>query len=73
MLDINKFNNDDYEEPGEYICFCYYKTREQIINAIKEKHLKTVAEVGEVTRAGTNCGGCQGRIKKILEKHSLQI
>ena len=37
-------------------------------NAIREKGLKTVEEVGEVTNAGTGCGGCQEQIQEILDE-----
>ena len=42
---------------SEIICHCFEVSREEIENAIREKGLKTVEEVGEVTNAGTGCGG----------------
>ncbi len=53
---------------SEIICHCFEVSREEIENAIREKGLKTVEEVGEVTNAGTGCGGCQEQIKEILEE-----
>ncbi|MFR6284114.1 MAG: (2Fe-2S)-binding protein [Odoribacter splanchnicus] len=44
---------------SEIICHCFEVSREEIENAIREKGLKTVEEVGEATNAGTGCGGCQ--------------
>lgn len=38
---------------SEIICHCFEVSREEIENAIREKGLKTVEEVGEVTNAGT--------------------
>ena len=51
---------------SEIICHCFEVSREEIENAIREKGLKTVEEVGEVTNAGTGCGGCQEQIQEIL-------
>ena len=42
---------------SEIICHCFEVSREEIENAIREKGLKTVEEVGEATNAGTGCGG----------------
>ena len=53
---------------SEIICHCFEVSREEIENAIREKGLKTVEEVGEVTNAGTCCGGCQEQIQEILDE-----
>ena len=53
---------------SEIICHCCEVSREEIENAIREKGLKTVEEVGEVTNAGTGCGGCQEQIQEILDE-----
>ena len=53
---------------SEIICHCFEVRREEIENAIREKGLKTVEEVGEVTNAGTGCGGCQEQIQEILDE-----
>ncbi len=53
---------------SEIICHCFEVSREEIENAIREKGLKTVEEVGEVTNAGTVCGGCQEQIQEILDE-----
>ena len=53
---------------SEIICRCFEVSREEIENAIREKGLKTVEEVGEVTNAGTGCGGCQEQIQEILDE-----
>ena len=42
---------------SEIICHCFEVSREEIENAIREKGLKAVGEVGEVGRAGVGCGG----------------
>ena len=53
---------------SEIICHCFEVSREVIENAIREKGLKTVEEVGEATNAGTGCGGCQEQIQEILDE-----
>ena len=53
---------------SEIICHCLEVSREEIENAIREKGLKTVEEVGEATNAGTGCGGCQEQIQEILDE-----
>ena len=53
---------------SEIICHCFEVSREEIENAIREKGLKTVEEVGEVTNAGTGCGDCQEQIQEILDE-----
>ena len=53
---------------SEIICHCFEVSREETENAIREKGLKTVEEVGEVTNAGTGCGGCQEQIQEILDE-----
>ena len=53
---------------SEIICHCFEVSSEEIENAIREKGLKTVEEVGEATNAGTGCGGCQEQIQEILDE-----
>lgn len=53
---------------SEIICHCFEVSRKEIENAIREKGLKTVEEVGEATNAGTGCGGCQEQIQEILDE-----
>ena len=43
----------------DIVCECARKTKQDIINAIKENDLKTVEEIGEVTKAGTYCKSCR--------------
>lgn len=53
---------------SEIICHCFEVSREEIENAIREKGLKTVEEVGEVTKRRNRCGGCQEQIQEILDE-----
>ena len=56
---------------SEIICHCFEVSREEIENAIREKGLKTVEEVGEATNAGTGCGGCQEQIQEISQQWEI--
>lgn len=51
----------------EIICNCNRITRGEIEDAIRNKNLKTVDEVGEAVDAGTVCGACQDDIQEILD------
>ncbi|NCB98967.1 MAG: (2Fe-2S)-binding protein [Bacteroidia bacterium] len=53
------------------ICHCNGIMKSEIVQAIKEKGLKSVEEVGEVTGAGTICGGCIPDIEDILKEVNL--
>lgn len=55
-------------EKDDLICACSEVYKSTIISAVKDKNLKTVDEVGEVTGAGTVCGQCQDDIQEILDK-----
>ena len=52
----------------ELICTCMEVYKSTIVNAIKEKGLKTVEEVGDETEAGTVCGQCEDDIQEILDE-----
>lgn len=54
-------------DKNETVCYCMNVTLEQVEEAIKKYNLKTVEEVGKKTQAGTGCGGCKDRIKRILD------
>jgi len=50
------------------ICQCNGIMKSEIVKAIKEKGLKTVEEVQDVTDAGTVCGSCIPDIEDILKE-----
>ncbi len=43
-------------------------TRQEIIDAIKEKGCKTFEDIQRETQARTVCGGCEGEINEILKE-----
>jgi bacterioferritin-associated ferredoxin len=50
------------------ICYCNEVYKSTIVQAIKEKNLKTVEEVGQETGAGEVCGQCQDDIQVLLDQ-----
>lgn len=50
------------------VCTCNEVNRGEILKAIREKGLKTVDQAGDITEAGTGCGGCQDTIQEILDE-----
>jgi assimilatory nitrate reductase catalytic subunit len=54
------------EDQGKVVCACFAVGEKTIINAIKEKNLKTVDAIGECLQAGTNCGSCIPELKILL-------
>ena len=54
----------------ETICYCMDITKEEILDAIRNKGAKTVDAITDITEAGTGCGGCISAIEEILEEES---
>lgn len=65
---LNRVLINKIEDMDQIICNCFQVTKREIIEAIKEKKLTTVDQVGEATNAGTGCGGCQDTIQEILDE-----
>lgn len=55
-------------ERNDVVCDCFAVTMGEIEEAIRTKNLKTVEQVGEITNAGTGCGGCTEKIQAILDR-----
>ncbi len=53
-------------DAGPTVCSCFGVGRNTICEAIRERDLKTVAEVTACVKAGGNCGSCVPEIKVIL-------
>ena len=56
--------------PETVVCSCNFVTHGAIDQAIRSGGLRTPAQVGNVTRAGTGCGGCLAQIEELLEDRS---
>jgi assimilatory nitrate reductase catalytic subunit len=53
-------------DTGPTVCSCFGVGRNTICNAIREKDLKSAAEVTACVKAGGNCGSCVPEIKQLL-------
>ncbi len=53
-------------DPTANICSCQGVTRGEIVHAIRDRGLDTVAQVAEHTRASTGCGGCRPDVTALL-------
>ncbi len=49
------------------ICDCNGVCKGDIVAAIHEHDLKSLAAVGKQTKAGTSCGSCQGLVEQLVE------
>jgi ferredoxin-nitrate reductase len=52
------------------VCSCNAVTRAEIEDAIQARALRTVAQVGNATRAATGCGSCARDVQALLDEHS---
>ena len=53
------------------VCSCHKITIDEIVQSIKEKGAKTLGDIQEITRAGTNCRYCileEGDFGKMKKK-----
>ncbi len=69
ISDIVIENEEELKEVDALIksgCKCKNVAIETIVEAVKNG-ADTVEKVGEVTKAGTGCGRCQGIISNIIE------
>ena len=58
--DINAMGDD------EEVCGCNGVCKGDIVNAIKDKDLKSLSDVKSCTKAGASCGSCLGLVEQIL-------
>jgi assimilatory nitrate reductase catalytic subunit len=54
------------EDTGPTVCSCFGVGRNTICNAIRDKNLKTAADVTACVKAGGNCGSCVPELKKLI-------
>lgn len=55
-------------DAGPVVCACFGVGRNVLVNTIRQQHLTSPEAVGEVLRAGTNCGSCVPEIRAIIEE-----
>jgi assimilatory nitrate reductase catalytic subunit len=54
---------------GATVCSCFGIGAKEIAAAAM-RGCKTVAAIGEVLQAGTNCGSCRAEIRSIIDRHA---
>ncbi|SAL11823.1 nitrate reductase [Caballeronia arvi] len=54
------------EDTGPTVCSCFGVGRNTICNAIRDKGLKSAAEITSCLKAGGNCGSCVPELKKLI-------
>ncbi len=62
----------DQPDAGVKICACFNVGRNTLLRAVT-KGARSVAALGEVTCAGTNCGSCKPEIAALLAEVSLPL
>jgi len=58
-------------DAGPLVCSCFGVGRNVIVKAVLAQNLKTVAEVGQCLKAGTNCGSCVPELRALLQSARL--
>ena len=56
------------EDAGQVVCACFGVGINTIAKAISEQGLDSAEAIGEVLKAGTNCGSCVPEIKRLLDE-----
>ena len=51
---------------GAIVCSCFMVGYNEIYRAVNELGCRTINEVGDCVKAGTNCGSCRSEIKSLL-------
>jgi assimilatory nitrate reductase catalytic subunit len=64
---------DGIAETGPVICVCFGVGRATICDAVAKGGAKSVADIGHLVRAGTNCGSCVPELRGILEKEMERV
>jgi len=54
------------KDTGKTVCACFNVGMNTIVDAIQSQSLTTPEQVGELLRAGTNCGSCIPELKEII-------
>jgi assimilatory nitrate reductase catalytic subunit len=59
-------------DPGRTVCSCFAVGLRTVHRAIVDRRLTTVAEIGNVLGAGTNCGSCIPELTAILRDSRIE-
>ncbi len=61
-------SGDGMVETGPVICACFGVGLAAIREAVAEGAAMSVADIGRLLRAGTNCGSCMPELRRIIER-----
>jgi assimilatory nitrate reductase catalytic subunit len=59
-------------QTGSVICACFGVSEDMARDAVTSGKARSVAEIGAVLRAGTNCGSCRPELKRMI-KHARTL
>ncbi len=61
------------EDAGPTVCACFGIGRNTLLNAIRDKGIDSLEAIGELLKAGTNCGSCVPELHALLtETNSVE-
>jgi assimilatory nitrate reductase catalytic subunit len=56
------------QDPGRTVCSCFGVGINTLRSAIREHGMTTTAEIGDLLRAGRNCGSCVPELRILLQE-----
>jgi assimilatory nitrate reductase catalytic subunit len=71
VLSGRRFGDATVSDAGRTICACFAIGLNTLADAIVEQRLTSVAEIGAMLNAGTNCGSCIPELKAILRDAAM--
>jgi assimilatory nitrate reductase catalytic subunit len=71
LLAGRPFGATELTDAGRTVCTCFGVGLQTLHRTIVARRLTTVAEIGTVLRAGTNCGSCIPEISALLHETRL--
>lgn len=70
LIDYFKKQGKEMPRREEYlVCKCFGLTNKDILQCIEKHQLKSLNEVVESCKAGSQCGQCKGEVQNLLEHH----
>jgi len=62
----------DQKDAGRTVCACFNVGINTLVDTIKLQNLTSPEQVGEILRAGTNCGSCVPEISNLIKQQLIQ-
>jgi NifU-like protein len=64
---------EEFSGDKALICTCFGVSEEAIETAVESADVRTISDVGRLTRAGTGCGSCQMLIQEIIDSRAADM